>query len=134
MTSDDPEIIRKTANETVPSKFSGLTRPQAEAIAESYRRINKSLDSLNESLSEDLRDQAKYSISRGWEVEESTLRLLKTTRYDLEMEIKLDKIREDPEKYYAEARKKVRKDIAREDREAFLRPFKRALDWLLRRR
>ena len=79
------------------------------------------------------RDSLKNRIDRGEEVSSDQLRLAKTTRHDLEMEIKLDKIREDPEKCYQEARKKTRKDIAREDREEMFRPFRKLLDWILRR-
>lgn len=80
------------------------------------------------------RDSLKNRIDRGEEVSSDQLRLAKTTRHDLEMEIKLDKIQEDPEKYFQEARKKAYDDIVREDREALLRPLRKVLDWMLRRR
>ena len=80
------------------------------------------------------RDSLKNRIDRGEEVSSDQLRLAKTTRHDLEMEIKLDKIQEDPEEYFQEARKKAYDDIVREDREALLRPLRKVLDWMLRRR
>lgn len=88
----------------------------------------------NEQLSEDLRRQVKSNMARGIPVSDEALWLTKTTRHDLEMEIKLDKIQENPEKYYREARKKALAVEWREEREALLRPFKKLLDWALRRR
>lgn len=85
---------------------------------------------LNRVVTESYRDDLKREVIAGREVTDDQLRLAKTTRHDLEMEIKLDKIREDPEKYYQQARK----DIAREDREEMFRPFRKLLDWILRRR
>lgn len=79
------------------------------------------------------RDDLKREVIAGREVADDQLRLAKTTRHDLEMEIKLDKIREDPEKYYQEARKKALAEEWREEREALIRPFKKVLDWILRR-
>lgn len=98
------------------------------------KSISDRYDELNRVVTESYRDDLKREVIAGREVSDDQLRLARTTRHDLEMEIKLDKIREDPEKYYQEARKKAYKDIVREDREVFLRPFKKALDWILRRR
>lgn len=132
--SDVPERVRQYANEAIPSKFTGMTQPQAEEHLTHLKELNKRYETLNDKLAEMLRDTLKDRIARGEEVSPERLRQARTTRHDLEMEIKLDKIREDPEKYYQEARKKAYKDIVREDREVFLRPFKKALDWILRRR
>lgn len=134
MTSDVPDQIRRYASENIPSKFTGMTQPQADQYLADLREQNKRLGDLNERLSQMRRDSLKNRIDRGEEVSSDQLRLAKTTRHDLEMEIKLDKIREDPEKYYQEARKQARKDIAREDREEMFRPLRKLLDWILRRR
>ena len=134
MTSDVPDQIRRYATENIPSKFTGMTQPQADQYLADLREQNKRLGDLNERLSQMRRDSLKNRIDRGEEVSSDQLRLAKTTRHDLEMEIKLDKIREDPEKYYQEARKKARAEIDKEMRDELLRPFKRALDWILRRR
>ena len=98
------------------------------------RSISDRYDELNRVVTESYRDDLKREVIAGREVTGDQLRLAKTTRHDLEMEIKLDKIREDPEKYYQESRKQARKDIAREDREEMFRPLRKLLDWILRRR
>lgn len=128
-----PEYIRRSSTEIIPSKFTGMTQPQAEQYIADLKEQNKRLNTINERLSQMQRDTLKRKIEAGQEVTSDQLRLAKTTRHDLEMEIILDKIREDPEKYYQEARKQARKDIAREDREEVFRPFKKLLDWILRR-
>lgn len=128
-----PEHIRRIAVDHVPSKSTGLTGSQARVLADQYAVINENIRNLNVQMTNDLRRQVKSNMARGIPVSDEALRLTKTTRHDLEMEIKLDKIREDPEKYYQEARKKARKDIAREDREEMFRPFRKLLDWILRR-
>lgn len=129
-----PEYIRRSATESIPSKFTGMTQPQAGQYIADLKEQNKRLNALNERFSQMHRDMLKRKIEAGQGVTSDQLRLAKTTRHDLEMEIKLDKIREDPEKYYQEARKQARKDIAREDREEMFRPLKKLLDWILRRR
>lgn len=134
MTSDVPDQIRRYATENIPSKFTGMTQPQADQYLADLREQNKRLDDLNERLAQMRRDSMKNRIERGEEVSSDQLRLAKTTRHDLEMEIKLDKIQEDPEKYYREARKKALAEEWREEREALIRPFKKLLDWILRRR
>lgn len=111
---------------TDPSKKS--TRDQIVA------NLGRDLKSISDRYDELNRDDLKREVIAGREVTDDQLRLAKTTRHDLEMEIKLDKIREDPEKYYREARKKALAEEWREEREALIRPFKRALDWILRRR
>jgi len=133
MTSDVPNQIRRYATENIPSKFTGMTQPQADQYLADLREQNKRLNDLNERLSQMHRDSLKNRIDRGEEVSSDQLRLAKTTRHDLEMEIKLDKIMEDPEKYYHEARKKALAEEWREEREALIRPFKKLLDWILRR-
>ena len=129
-----PDQIRSYATENIPSKFTGLTHPQAVQYLADLREQNKRLDDLNERLSQMHRDSLKNRIDRGEEVSSDQLRLAKATRHDLEMEIKLDKIQEDPEKYFQEARKKARAVVEKEMRDEALRPFKKALDWILRRR
>lgn len=128
-----PEYIRRSATENIPSKFAGMTQPQADQYLADLKEQNKRLNTINERLSQMHRDTLKRKIEAGQEVTSDQLRLAKTTRHDLEMEIKLDKMREDPEKYSREARKKAYDDIVREDREALLRPFRKVLDWILRR-
>lgn len=129
-----PEYIRISATESIPSKFTGMTQPQADQYLADLREQNKRLDDLNERLSQMHRDSLKNRIDRGEEVSSDQLRLAKATRHDLEMEIKLGKMGEDPEKYFQEARKKARAEVEKEMRDELLRPFKRALDWILRRR
>lgn len=132
--SDVPDRVRQYANETIPSKFTGMTQSQAEEQLSHLKEQNKKYEALNEKLAEMLRDTLKDHIDRGEEVSPERLRQARTTRHDLEMEIKLDKIREDPEKYFQEARKKARAEVDKEMRDEVLRPFKTALDWILRRR
>lgn len=134
MTSDVPDQIRRYATENIPSKFTGMTQPQADQYLADLREQNKRLGDLNERLSQMRRDSLKNRIDRGEEVSSDQLRLAKTTRHDLEMEIKLDKIREDPEKYYQEARKEAYAAEIKKDRDAILRPFKAVLNWLSRSR
>ena len=111
------------------------TRDQiATNLGLDLKRISDHYDELNRRITESYRDDLKRQLRAGREVTDDQLRLAKTTRHDLEMEIKLDKIREDPEKYYQEAHKQALKDIAREDREEMFRPLRKLLDWILRRR
>lgn len=114
--------------------LSGEGKSTRDQIGFDLKSISDRYAELNRAVTESYRDDLKREVIAGREVTDDQLRLAKTTRHDLEMEIKLDKIREDPEKYYQEARKKAHRDIVQEDREVFLRPFKMALDWILRRR
>ena len=117
---------------TDPSKKS--TRDQIVAnLGRDLKSISDRYDELNRVVTESYRDDLKREVIAGREVTDDQLRLAKTTRHDLEMEIKLDKIQEDPEKYYREARKKALAEEWREEREALIRPFKKLLDWILRR-
>lgn len=129
-----PEHIRRYATENIPSKVTGMTQPQADQYIADLKEQNKQLNALNERLSQMQRDTLKRKIDAGQEVTPDQLRLAKTTRHDLEMEIKLDKIRKDPEKYYQEARKKAHAEVDKAMRDELLRPLTRALDWILRRR
>lgn len=105
-----------------------------ESLGNHLKHISDHYEELTARTRELYREDLKKEFRAGREVTEDQLRFAKTTRRDLEMEIKLDKIREDPEKYYQEARKQALKDIAREDREEMLRPLRKLLDWILRRR
>lgn len=118
---------------TDPSKKS--TRDQIVTnLGFDLKSISDRYDELNHVVTESYRDDLKREVIAGREVTGDQLRLAKTTRHDLEMEIKLDKIREDPEKYFQESRKKARAEVDKEMRDEALRPFKTALDWILRRR
>lgn len=68
------------------------------------------------------------------DVPDQMYKIAEWTKRDAEMEEKLRRIVEDPEKYYREARKKTLAEVKREDREALLGPLRKALDWILRRR
>lgn len=129
-----PEYIRRYATENIPSKFTGMTQPQADQYIADLKEQTKRLNTISERLSQMHRDTLKRKIEAGQEVTSDQLRLAKTTRHDLEMEIKLDKIGEDPEKYYQEARKKAHAEVDKAMRDELLRPLTRALDWILRRR
>lgn len=98
------------------------------------KSISDHYEEINYQIIQSYREDLKREFRAGREVTQDQLRLAKTTRHDLEMEIKLDKMREDPEKYFQEARKKARAEVDKEMRDELLRPFKRALDWILRRR
>lgn len=121
------EHIQKAVRESIPSRYTGLTPGHHSMLRDHYDRLNKIIVEMQKTT-------LKGKIRRGEEVSEEELRLAKTTRHDLEMEVKLDMIREDPVQYYANVRKKYRKEEERKIwREAF-RPITRLLDWLLGRR
>lgn len=98
------------------------------------KTISDHYEELTARTRELYREDLKKEFREGREVTEDQLRMAKITRHDLEMMVKLDRIREDPEKYFREAREEARKQVNKEMREEILRPFKRVLDWILRRR
>lgn len=91
-------------------------------------------DKLNRRVIESYREDLKKEFRAGREVTEDQLRMAKMTRHDLEMSVKLDRMVEDPEKYFREVREEARRRANKEMREEILRPFKKVLDWILRRR
>lgn len=98
------------------------------------KSISDRYDELNRSVTESYREDLKKAFRAGREVTEDQLRMAKMTRRDLEMMVKLDRMVEDPEKYFREVREEARRQANKEMREEILRPFKSVLDWILRRR
>lgn len=121
------EYVKKVVRESIPSRYTGLTPEHLRMIRDHYDRLNKSIVEMQ-------KNTLKYKIRRGEEVSEEELRLAKITRHDLEMEVKLDMIREDPVQYYANVRKKYRKEEEHKIWRETFRPISRLFDWLRGRR
>lgn len=119
MTSDDK---RSTYDQIVAS------------LGYDLKNISDHYEELTQRTRELYREDLKKEFRAGREVSDDQLRMAKLTRRDLEMMVKLDRMVEDPEKYFREVREDARKQANKESREEFLRPFKTALDWVLRRR
>ena len=98
------------------------------------KTISAHYEELTARTRELYREDLKKEFRAGREVTEDQLRMAKMTRHDLEMGVKLDRMVEDPEKYASEVREEARRKANKEMREEILRPFKKVLDWILRRR
>lgn len=104
-----------------------LSEDQVQALREQYDAINDMIVAHSKAIARDY-------IRRGEEVPPEVYKLAKTTARSFEMEEKLNRMSEDPVAYFAEVRKQAKQDADREAREEFLRPLKKILDWILRRR
>lgn len=125
MTSE--KEIKKIVRENIPSRYTGLTPGHLRMIRDHYDRLNRSIVEMQKNI-------LKNKIRNGEEVSEEELRRAETTRYSLEMEVKLDMIREDPVQYYADVRKKYRKEEERKIWRETFSPITRLFDWLRGRR
>lgn len=98
------------------------------------KSISDHYEELNYQITQSYREDLKREFRAGHEVTQEQLHLAKITRHDLEMMVKIDRLSEDPEKYFREVREEALKKANEEAREEMLRPFKKVLDWILRRR
>lgn len=97
------------------------------------KRISDHYEELNRRITESYRDDLKKEFRAGREVTEDQLRMAKITRHDLEMMVKLDRMVEDPEKYFLESREEARKKANKEMWDEIFSPIEKVFGWLRRK-
>ena len=95
--------------------------------------ISDHYEEIHRSFVESYREDLKKEFRAGREVTEDQLRMAKITRHDLEMMVKLDRMVEDPEKYFRESREEARRKANKEMWDEIFAPIKKVLGWLRRK-
>lgn len=97
------------------------------------KTISAHYEELTARTRELYREDLKKEFRAGREVTEDQLRMAKITRHDLEMMVKLDRMVEDPEKYFLESREEARKKANKEMWDEIFSPIKKVFGWLRRK-
>ena len=103
------------------------------SLGNHLKHISDHYEELTARTRELYREDLKKEFRAGREVTEDQLRMAKITRHDLEMMVKLDRMVEDPEKYFREAREEARRKANKEMWDEILAPIKKVLGWLRRK-